>query len=360
MQAADPIEPEGLGWLVHSADRAGWPDLADAAIGRLEDAAPGAYQTLQARARLALGRRDLAAARRDLERLRDDWPGDDGIRDLYQEAGGTVEVYRAPASERVAESFGALGLEYAATDWITGTVAAASEFPEESLLILRDRTTCSVVNSSRMISRRRLTFQVLTEGAARSMATVRIPFSADGVAPRLLVARTVTATGEVQEVPPAEILTTAHEDDESDVSDTRDLVIPFAGLRAGMIVDYCYETEYDGWLNTGISWRQTFGNVVPQREEIFECIVPDGIEVRWVERGGPGQAEQRPLGGAVLHRWHMTDVQPRVEEDGVPYFAPDETWIGLTTVKDWDAVAADLRPRLWPRGRRRRRADRSA
>ena len=347
--AAEPIAVDGLGWLVFSADGAGWPEVADAAVARLEAAAPDAPQTLKLQAYLALQRQDREAALGDLERLRADWPGSDEYRDFYQEAGGTVEVYRAPAAALVAEAFGALSLEYEATDWITAGVAAGGEFPEAALLILRDRTTCSVVNPSLLISRRRLTFQVLNEGAADALSTVRIPFAADGVAPRLLVARTVTPAGQVQDVPATEILTTAHEGDETDVSDTRDLVVPFAGLRPGMIVDYCVEQQHDGWFTTGISWRQTFGNVAPQREEIFECIVPTGIEVRWVEHGGLGEPERRPLGTAVLHRWVETDVPALVEEEGTPAFAPDERWIGLTTVRDWDEVAEAFGRGFWPR-----------
>ncbi len=159
------------------------------------------------------------------------WPGRESVKSAVVGAGDFVDQYRDPAPERGTDRLGGLEFDFDSTAWILARKAAPGEFSNHDQLMLQDRYTYVLNSREVLITRHREVVQLLSENATQRYEAARITFRADGEMPRLICARIITPEGQVRAVSTADILVTAHRDDEADVSDTRDLVIPF-GLEA--------------------------------------------------------------------------------------------------------------------------------
>jgi len=330
------------------AEGAGWPDLADRALASLEAAAPGAPRTALVRGQLLARRGSLDAARPILSALLAAWPGSAEVKSALVDAGDLVDTYRDPRPERDSRRLGGLEFDYAATDWSVDRRAAADEFPGQDQLVLGDRHTYLLVSRESLVYRHRQTVQLLTESAVQQYATVRIAFRSDEDMPRLICARTIAPDGQVRDVDPSDVLVTAHRDDETDVSDARDLVIPFSGLKPGAVVDVCVETAPGAFLSLGHAWTHRFGNFVPQREEILEILVAPGVAHDVYAAPAPRAAERDDVAGTTVYRWRLTDTAPAVYEELAPITAALPHWVGCTTLGGWDELARQYGRTFWP------------
>jgi tetratricopeptide (TPR) repeat protein len=330
------------------AEGAGWPDLADQALADLLEVAPRAPAVLLAQARMLTRRGDHHQARAVLEPLAEDWPDRTAVRRALVAAGGSVEAYRDAKLPLDAEQFAGLQTDHEAVDWILAARAEPGEFPDADVLVLRDRHTYHVVARDLMIKRRHLTVEILGESGVSSFDTERHTFDVDDGQPRVVAARVIGPDGQVRDVPRSSILITAHEGDQADVSETRDLVIPFSGVKPGAVVDYCIETQQDGFLKLGVGFEHFFGFGAPQREERVEIVVADGLEAHVFDRHAPVEAERTPVDGGTCWTWSAHDIPSTHFEQAAPPTAILADWIGLATYDRWDDMAAEYGRVFWP------------
>jgi tetratricopeptide (TPR) repeat protein len=330
------------------AERAGWSDLADRSMARIEAEAPSGCRAVTfLRAGLHRQRGELEEARTMLLELQTAWPEWDAARRALVDAGGIVEPYEDPSPHHAGTSLAGLEFDYTSTDWIAARRSRPDEFPEEEFLVLRSREIFYLSSRTRLVNRSRMTVETLSDLAAEQYATIRIPFHSDGEVPRVLCARIISPTGEVREVPPGQVLVTAHQSDDADVSDMRDLVIPFAGLKAGSIVDYCYQTSSPGFLDFGHAWTYRFGGLSPQREEMLEILVAEGVEHLLYTERQPLEMERQDLPGATLYRWRLVDQPAALIEELAPVNDLLPHWVGCTTYDSWDKLAQRYGRSFW-------------
>ncbi len=346
--ATDPRCADDLLRVPVWAEGAGWSDLADQALTTLQAEAPGALAVRLARGQTLTRRGEHRAARDVLATLAGSWPDHPRIRQALVAAGGEVEAYREPDGFVTADRFGGLVNDYEATGWIAARLAAPEEFPDADLLVLRDRHTYHLASREELRRRRHLTVQLLGASAAEAYETVRVTFDADQGQPRVLCARVITPDGEVREVPRSSILITAPEGRNVDVSDARDLVVPFSGVAEGVVVDYCIEEQMPSFLDLGQAFEYYFGFGSPQREELLEVIIADGVEAHVHDAHAPVSADRRELPGATLLSWRVTDAGPVRFPDQTPLTEVLAARVGVTTYDDWDRLASYYGEEFWP------------
>ncbi len=345
--AADTNLPDELLMIPVYAEAAGWSSLADTALARLQAAAPAAPAVVLTEGRMLTRRGEHRAARDVLLPLGDAWPERAAVREAVIAAGGAVETYREPDPLATAAGFGGLPLGYADTDWITARRAAPGDYPEADVVVLRDRHTYHLASRQQLRHRRHLTVQILRGSGASIYETVRTTFAADHGQPRVLAARVITAEGEVREVPRASIMITSPQDDTADVSEARDLVIPFSGVQPGAVVDYCLEQELPGFLGLGQAFEYYFGFGVPQQEERLEVIVADGVAARIHDDHAPVPAERSEVPGGTLHTWLVRDAAPMDYDQDAPLAEVLAHRVGVTTYDDWNRLAAAYGEQFW-------------
>ncbi len=334
------------------SEHAGWSDLADRSLAMVEDMAPeGCLRVELVRAEMSRMRGDLDEARVMLLQLQGEWPGSDSIRRALVETGGIVEVYQDPVINLVDTSLAGLEFDYSSTDWILAGLSQPDEFSDQEFLVLRNRTTYCLWSHTQLVTRNRITIEILSDPSAAQLETMRIPYNADGAMPKILCARTITGEGSVREVPKSEILVTAHQGDEANVSDMRDLVIPFAGLKGGMVLDLCYQTTRSAFLDLGHAWVHQFGHLSPQREETVDFIVVDGVEHLLYSENQPIKSEIRDLHGAKLHQFQLEDQPAPNVEEMVEVNSLFPYWVGCTTYDSWDQLAEYYGKVFWEKAK---------
>ncbi|MEN8006094.1 MAG: DUF3857 domain-containing protein [Candidatus Krumholzibacteriota bacterium] len=338
---APDTPPEVLVKTAPLVERAGMPDLANQALERIEAEAPaGCRKAGLVRAEVLGLRGELDESRSVLAGLQAVWPGSEAVDRLLIEAGGLVETYKDPRPDTGTTSLAGLEFDYTATDWIEDRRAGPDEFPGQEMLVLRNRESNYLPSATQLVTRTRFTVQILSDFAALQLETVRVPFFNDGDVPRVLCARIIAPGGEVREIPLDQAMVTAHAGEEANVSDRRDLVIPFPGLKTGMVVDCCYQVSTPPFLNLGHAWTYTYGNIHPQREEIVELVVADGVEHYLFTDHQAVETEREDLSGTTLYRWRMVDRPAVLWEEAAPLEAVLPHWIGCTTYDSWDQVAS--------------------
>jgi len=331
------------------AEGAGWPDLADRAMAKLDAEAPGAPRVALARGELLAKRGRLDAARPILDDLAADWPGLESVKSALMKAGDFVDQYQDRTPERGVARLGGLTFEYDSTAWILERKATPGEFAGHSQLIIQDRHSYILNSRQDLVYRQRRVCQLLSEAAIEQNATLRIPFRTDSEMPRLICARTITPDGQVREVPLSDVRVTANRDDTADVSDVRDLVIPFAGLKLGTIIDFCIETSPSAVLDLGQAWTYRFGNESPQREEILEIVVAPGVEHRIYDAQAPVARQREDRDGSSVYRWTVPDVPAASTEEQAPFEAVFPKWVGCTTYRGWEELASVYGRPFWQR-----------
>lgn len=345
--ALEHLDPDQLLRQPVYAVGAGWQDLADQALAALLAIAPEAPEVILTQARVLTIRGEHHEARALLEPLQRDWPNRSAVRQAVVAASGSVEAYDDTPLLSDARRFAGLDVDYESVDWILAARAQEDEFTGDDVLILRDRHTYHLVSRDRLIKRRHLTVQILSKNGATAYETERHTFNAEIAQPRVISARTITAEGEVREVPRSSIMITAPRNDSSDVSEFRDLVIPFSGVRPGTVVDYCLQTEQHGFLQLGVAFTHLFGIGAPQREERVEVVVADGVPYHLFDRQAPIAATPSRIEGGDVLAWSYRDAPPLVYEPDAPAEALYPEWIGIATYDDWNDLAREYGRRFW-------------
>lgn len=346
--ARPDVDADDLVVVPRAAEAAGLPELADRVQARLEALAPGAPETVLSRGRLLLERGDLPGARAAVADAAARWPEAPWFREVVAATGDDLDRDPDSPATRDLTAFGELGLEYEATDWILARAEPVAAQPSAGQVVLQDRYTVVFQSHEALTLRHRFVTEVLSDAGGAEFTPFRFAFEGPEGAPRVVCARVISPQGEVRVVPQSDVMVTAHKDESADVSDRRDMVIPFTNVKPGSIVDICIETTPRTSF-AGAIWTHRFGNAVRQREEVLEFVVPHDLPHLVADADAPLPAERRELSGGRLYRWSVPDLPAVVSEGDAPPLAAFPHWVGCTTTLDWAEVGRRYAVDFWGR-----------
>lgn len=353
LDAVEPaawLEPDQLTELAHVAAYLEHHELADEASLRALALAPRGIQPLYTRAELLAGRMEPAAADSLYRILAAEYPGSQYLAQKLLTTGTSVtSLTAAPGTSRdLEQAFAPFGYDLDDVDAIRNLAVsgAAIDSLQSDVYILQSRRSTLLQDLENACDRHRLTVQILSEAGAEMYRTHIIPFSPDDGVPYLRVVRVIPPSGEVLEVPRDEIMIRAPTDDEGDVTDSREMVIPLPGVAPGAIIDIVHDVcsrEHlaGGWANI-IGLSSSFA----ARELSYEIKAAPGMPMRIVLANG---VETLPTGDdPTIRAWRVTNVRPaREEEDWTPAYVDRTPWIGMTTFADWAAVGRAYGDSFW-------------
>ncbi|MFH1842161.1 MAG: tetratricopeptide repeat protein [bacterium] len=329
------LPPSLAAKLAAEADLIGEQSIADELMQAALAGTPDNPEVRFTHAWLLVRQRQLTEAAAILEPLTAAFPGRERYRSLLMSASGEVQTLAEAQTEVAADEFGPFAHELIATDWIRQRMVPPDSASNETAVYLLQQTSYNIENVLQYSRRVRTVLHLLDKGGVEQYQTIRIPFLPQNGVPAVRVARVIAADGTVTDVDPADILVAAMEDDAVDVSDARHLVVPFAKLAEGCVVDLVYDEQNRSLLQEGWSFRHIFGDAETVREELLEVRVRDDLNIDFFREYEPVAAVEQTLGSARLYRWTMVDHEPLPYEE----FTPDPflcfPWVGCSSHESW-------------------------
>lgn len=344
-QDLDPILAANLARGAAALDE---DQLADAFLALATEAAPVSATVRAARATILSGRGASGAAIAILQPLVLEYPGVEFYRSQLIAIGGAVDNLADYSGQDMRDRFASFDHDLATVDWMLERMVDPDSVQDAEAIYLREQTSYNLRNRDTYDERNRFTLQILSEAGVDYHQTMRVAFHPAQGLPQIVVARVVAPDGTITEVPRADILIGAPDDEEVDVSDTRHLVIPFPGLDVGDIIDLVYDRSHESFLGRGWSFRHVFGDDLQIREELVEIQIPAGLAVQIYQEHGPPPTARETPPDSTFHRWRLTDLDPLEVADMGPSAFVQIPWIGCTSHASWAEIGRTYGEHFWP------------
>jgi len=346
-----------LGWtepvqLSRLAAMARWLELTDLAVAidrRALDLAPGAFEPRLLMADLLVDKLQHAAADSIYALLAAEYPGSQKLAQRRMVSGASVvSLASTPRDsgslDQMLQPFDYRLDDIAAVRALALTGARADSV-QDDVVVLQERMSDVLTDRNGAYHRWRRIVQVMSAAGADEARVLVVVFAPSEGVPQLRVARVLTADGAVVDVDRSEIQIRAPGNEQSDVTDSREMVIPFARLAPGAIIDLAYDTTSRDYLAGGWSNLLTFGRGWRTLEYLYEVLTPADATLHAVVANGlvpvSGYADPR------LRGWRLLDPKRHGDEDWAPPYEDSAPWIGLTTYDDWDALGREYASSFW-------------
>ncbi|MFC1572708.1 DUF3857 domain-containing protein [Candidatus Eisenbacteria bacterium] len=331
--------------LAHSAEYLGEHDLADSLLKTAEAEEPDSRMVRYYRARYLTRQRRLNEARALAQTLVNEFPGSEDYRTLLREAGGQVSVAMAPTAS--GDPFASLQHDLTSTDWILTRAAEAKTIQDVDAVFLKKRLSVVADRQDRASLRTRETILIVTEQGLSRYQPYRIHFSASDPAPEVRVARVIREDGSIVDVPRTDILVTAPEDESSDVGESRCLVIPFAALQPGCILDLTYDGVEEEYGPAGWSMRLFLAEADTMQQCTVEFLCTDNLPITIHATAGIDSDRESRIDDRTLHTWEIEGVAPIVWEQMSGNIWNSHTWIGFSTYPSWEEGLRRFQREYW-------------
>lgn len=327
-----------------------WLPEAEALVARGLELAPDAGWTRYQQARLFMARQQNGEAAEILRDLAARFPGDPQyISDLFIVQDSVISLSDFPVTGyEVQHDFTRFGYEIGGKEFLEGlrlpAAAMEAEIGEEVVLLRRKTLLLDGLDAYRQ--RLRCVTQIRTELGAERNRTQVFPFDPENGVPRVLVARVLAPDGELLEVPPSQILIRAPRDEESDVTDRRELVVPLGSVSPGAVIDIAYETGSGLPLLSGFSTHFLFPEGSPVKTSIVELWHAENLPLTVLKTGEGIEDTTDPA--TRVRRLVMHDLKPIEEVPNAGNLLDVFPHVGLTTNTSWDDVAGYYGTLFWP------------
>lgn len=323
------------------------PDLQAAASRRLTALAPESYTAKMQAVIAARSEDDNETAVAILRDLAAQYPGSQNINQKLLELGDSVTTLASAPTEAVDRKnlFRPFGDDLTDVAAVRAREVTGADTLQSDVIILLSQRNVVLTGLDDAWERNRRITQVLTRAGADVMRSFSFAFDPGNGIPHVRVARVITPEGKVLDTDPKTILMRAPEDQDSDVSDTREMFIPLQGVEPGAIIDIVYDLQNGAYLDNTWSMTEFFLAGAPVRDYEFALLAPPDHPVYAVTHGDIEAAPRDSVTG--IRRWSIHDLQPAIDQDKRPSLTEVIPWVGLTTFPDWDAAGRNYGPRFW-------------
>jgi tetratricopeptide (TPR) repeat protein len=321
-------------------------DLEEEATLRLEALAPGSMQARWNRALFHQNRGDFPAAEAILRQLAEDYPGNQHLQEFLMEFGDSVVSLDRLQPDRTDsdKQFADFGYELDNPELARSLRAVDTDSLQSDTVGLLQRRSLVLSDLDYAHERHHRVVQILTRAGAEAWRTYTFGFNPYEGVPTVRCARVFTPDGKVHETDPSTMLVRAPEDEDVDVSDRREMVIPLQGVEPGAIIEVAYDSRLQSSFSDLWSKHHFFYAGMPIREYVFELKVPQELEFFTVING---EVEEEETGLPGVSRWVMRDVDLKLEEESGPDVSEILPWVGITTSSSWQEVGKRYAEEFW-------------
>ncbi len=327
-------------------DRAAQADSLIAAA-RVRGAGTRAVEAQQAVLWHAKGDRVRALDR--LGQLAKTWPGDAWLASLSLASSDQAAPSQDVERTHDEENFRGFSFDMADTTGLARLAATSDTCRMGDFVFLRYQNQYACEFGDRVQERRHFVIRLLTEDGVASFASYRLPFSPLEGAPVVIWARVRHPDGRVVDVRASDMLVSSANEDASDVTDQRAIVIPFPGLKRGSVVDLCWSQANVASIGANVSFRCVMNAEATLLDGDAEVRVRKGREMHLVRGGGLGEPVTRENADWTYTRWRVTNPPPIEAEDHSPSLFETNPWFGGTTAGSWEDAAESYRRAFWNR-----------
>ncbi|MGD9403073.1 MAG: DUF3857 domain-containing protein, partial [bacterium] len=331
------LSPKSCAVLTGRALALGEEEVADSLLARAGRAAPASPLVRSTAAMVFSERGEAGEAREILEGLVADFPADKSYRSRLLSAGGSVQQADIPGDRESADAFDVFAHDLESTGWVMGRAARADTMKGADAVYLLQRVSCVADGVDRAMERIRSTIYLRTDTGVGIFQPYEISFNASDAVPKVRMARVIRRDGTVVQVPGTDIMVKADEGGWNDVDDARALVIPFAGVEPGTVIDLVYDREITSWYTVG--WSRRY--MLPEFFHVFEAVVElayaPGRTIHTNISGDVPEAEESEAGGRIIRTWRVEDIKPMVLESSAPDYYDIYPWVGISTHESVEA-----------------------
>ncbi len=350
LASVNPNTINGVGTLVDLANLCIQMEMLEklgAVRQRLEILAPESGSTLMTAAVDEQLRGEFGTAVTIFRRLAAEYPGDQWIQSKLLEFGDSVVALDDLAPDLLdnEDLFAPLGEDLSDLEGVLDRRIAVSDSIQDDAVSLLYKRSIVLSGLSDSYERIRNITQVLTRPGAEAWRSFSFTFDPGKGVPHVRAARVFTPDGKVLETDPSTILVRAPEEEGTDVSDAREMVVPLRGVEPGAIVDVVYDQHRTSNLSESWSMFEFFIGDDPVREYVLELHTPASLQVRSVVHG-PITAEPVDPDSRV-QRWRIRDLATAKEENYRPAINEVVPWVGLTTARGWAEIGEEYSKAFW-------------
>jgi len=349
LDLGDLTDPALLGMFAGLAQDVQLYDMAEKWVQKGLSSYPQDGSLRYQQAQIHISRHENAPAAAILKKLTKEFPGSQQfVSDLLivQDSVLTKEDFPAQ-QESPHDKFARFGDPIGDADYLLKMKLPQAEidtFSSDAVTLLH-RYSIVLDDVDKYQTRVRHTFQIRTKNGVNQYNKQVISFSPNNGIPVLRAARMLTPEGEIIDIPDSEILIRAPVDEDSDVSDSREMVIPFGGLEPGCIIDIV--VDRNGWTNliNGMSLSYDFHYGIPTKTSIFEYWHSPDQAVTVIKSENMPPSEVIEESGVERHT--LQDLLPVDSVDFIRDYRKTYPYVALSTFQSWGNVANSYGQKFW-------------
>ncbi len=223
------------------------------------------------------------------------------------------------------------------------TAPAASQWPDQGYVKLLDVGDVTVKPNGVQVAVYQEAFK-LFHRSARSLGEVNLAYNAAYQTIRLISAETVEPNGHVLRVLPSQVRNGGVVGEYAMYSDAQALMFSMPGLRNNCVISYRYEVITHSVMGRGLYWLYWgFNDSIPVELSRFTLHVPAGQTPAWKLHHATGIHVQQSMskdGTQRVFTWQKKHMPPIPVEPAMPPVRKIRTWLEVSSVPSWSAIAA--------------------